>query len=171
MKQGEAMRSAQVIAICTAPVLGAPLHSVPSVQAVPGRGLEGDRKFNSGKIHEHGAKAAGTQLTLIESEALEALERETSIKLQPGESRRNIITRGVALNHLVGKEFNVGEVRVLGLRLCEPCDHLESLTQQGVLRGLIHRGGLRAEILTKGVIRVGDQISAAPHHAAAAAAG
>ena len=82
------------------------------------------------------------------------------IELMAGESRRNITTRGVALNHLVGKEFRIGEIRARGLRLCEPCSHLEKLTGKRLIKGLLHRGGLRAQILTAGDVRVGDEITA-----------
>jgi MOSC domain-containing protein YiiM len=99
-------------------------------------------------------------VTLIEIEAIEALQRDYRIEMDPGDSRRNIVTRGVPLNHLVGREFKIGAVTLRGTRLCEPCSHLEKLSVKGVQRGLIHRGGLRAEILTSGMIRVGDQINA-----------
>jgi len=89
---------------------------------------------------------------------IESLKRDYGIEIDPGASRRNIITRGVPLNHLVGRELRVGEVMLRGIRLCEPCSHLERLTRNGVLRGLVHRGGLRAQILTEGTIRVGDPI-------------
>jgi MOSC domain-containing protein YiiM len=96
---------------------------------------------------------------LIESEAIEALKRDYGIELQPGDSRRNIVTRGVPLNHLVGCEFKIGAVTLRGIELCEPCAHLQKLTQQGVVRGLVHRGGLNAEILTDGLIRPGDAVT------------
>lgn len=153
--------SGQVVGIFTASAPKAPLESKQSVRAVPGCGLEGDRYFNAaGTFCKNGTKSPGQEATLIESEALEALEREESIALAPGASRRNIVTRGIALNHLVGREFTVGPVRLKGIKLCEPCGHLESLTQKGVKAGLIHRGGLRAQILTEGVIRAGDSIAA-----------
>jgi MOSC domain-containing protein YiiM len=98
-------------------------------------------------------------VTLIEIEAIEALERDYGVKLSPGDARRNIVTRGVALNHLVGKEFRVGEAVLRGIRLCEPCQHLVRLTgQEKVLPGLVHRGGLRAQVVKGGVIRVGDAV-------------
>ena len=84
------------------------------------------------------------------------------IKLGPADTRRNIATAGVPLNHLVDQEFWVGAVRMRGMRLCEPCKHLDDLTQPGVMGGLVHRGGLRAQILTEGVIRSGDIIRPAP---------
>jgi MOSC domain-containing protein YiiM len=127
------------------------------VRAIAGRGLEGDRYFNQVGTYSN-RPGTGREVTLIEIEAIEALKRDYDIGLRPGESRRNIVTRGVPLNHLLGREFKVGEVRLRGARLCEPCSHLQKLTQQGVMRGLIHRGGLRAEILTGGVIRVDDVI-------------
>ena len=83
---------------------------------------------------------------------------ESELLLQPGQARRNLVTRGVPLNHLVGREFQVGEVVFRGIRLCEPCGHLESLTIKGVKDGLCHRGGLRAQIVRGGIIRAGDII-------------
>ena len=134
-----------------------PTQAVDQVQAIPGAGLEGDRY----------AQQQGTfskpepdfELTLIEVEAIDALKREYGVELAPGEARRNLVTRGVPLNHLVGREFTVGEVKVRGIRLCEPCSHLQALTERPVIKGLLHRGGLRAQILTEGVIRVGDRVS------------
>ena len=134
-----------------------PMVPVSEVRAVPGRGLDGDRYF-----HQTGTYSSrpgpGREVTLIEAESVDALGREAGIVLASGASRRNITTRGVPLNHLVGRQFRVGEVLLEGVRLCEPCGHLESLTQAGVREGLIHRGGLRAGILTEGLIRVGDPI-------------
>jgi MOSC domain-containing protein YiiM len=96
---------------------------------------------------------------LIESEALEALKRDYDIEVEAVQARRNIVTRGVALNHLVGREFTIGEARLRGMRLCDPCAYLESLSARGVLRGLIHRGGLRADVVLGGTIRIGDAIT------------
>ena len=135
----------------------ATIQSVDQAQAIPGVGLEGDRY----------AKGQGTfykplpdfELTLIEAEAVEALKRDYGVDIAPGETRRNLVTRGVALNHLVGHEFQIGEVKIRGIRLCEPCDHLQRLTGPPVMKGLRHRGGLRAQILTQGTIHVGDVIS------------
>src|ERR1700692_173545 len=124
--------------------------------AIPGTGLEGDRyALKTGTFYEPGPDY---ELTLIEAEAVEALQREIQVELAPGDARRNIVTRDVPLNHLVGKEFTIGDVRIRGIRLCEPCDHLEKLTGKKILKGLIHRGGLRAQILTRGTIRVGDAV-------------
>ena len=146
-----------VESIYVAPQAAGPLNAVTQVRAVAGFGLEGDRYFN--KTGTFSPKdVPDRQLTLIESEAIEGLARDNSIELAAGDARRNIVTRGVALNHLVGREFMVGDVLIRGTRLCEPCAHLESLTKPGVLPGLIHRGGLRAEIIVGGTIAVGDNV-------------
>jgi uncharacterized protein YcbX len=151
------MSQGQVVGIYITPRAGAPLHAVQTVRAVPGKGLEGDRYFHGkGTFLKRPVLMSSEEATLIEAEALEALQREYSIELGHDQCRRNIITRGVALNHLVNQEFTVGDVRMKGIRLCEPCGHLEELTTAGVKKGLIHRGGLRAQILSEGTINVGD---------------
>jgi MOSC domain-containing protein YiiM len=127
--------------------------------AIAGRGIEGDRYFH-GVGHWSKSPGVSREITLMEIEALEALHREKDISLEAGAMRRNVVTRGVPLHHLVGREFQVGSVRLLGTRLCEPCAYLEGLTQKGVLAGWIHRGGLRADIVAGGTIRVGDLVSA-----------
>jgi MOSC domain-containing protein YiiM len=119
---------------------------------VAGRGLQGDRYFDDARDEP------GRQLTLIEAEALDALARDYGCALEPGASRRNIVTRGVALNHLVGREFRVGAATLRGVKLCEPCGHLAKLTVPAVKTGLVHRGGLRAEIVAGGTIRLGDAV-------------
>ena len=135
------------------------MQTVDRALAIAGRGLDGDRYFNGCGTYSN-RPGSGRQITLIESEALEALERDYGIQL-PGEaSRRNIVTRGVALNHLVGREFKVGPVKLRGTRLCEPCTYLDGLVGKPVMKGLIHRGGLRAEVVEGGEIRVGDLIEA-----------
>jgi MOSC domain-containing protein YiiM len=137
------------------------LESVPEVRAVPGKGLEGDRYFRGeGSFSKN--PGGGRQVTLVASEMLELLQREHDIALPASETRRNLVTKGVSLNELVGRVFHVGTVRMKGVRLAEPCDHLERLTQKGVLKGLVHRAGLRADILDEGVLRVGDEIVANP---------
>ncbi|PYU56578.1 MAG: MOSC domain-containing protein [Acidobacteria bacterium] len=144
-----------VVYLYTARDAAAPMESTQEVKAVAGRGLEGDRYFD-GKGHWSKTPGVSRQVTLIEIETIEALERDQNIAVAPGAARRNVVTRGVPLNHLVGREFQVGAVRLRGTRLCEPCAYLEGLTQQGVLAGLMHRGGLRAEIVTGGTIRLED---------------
>jgi MOSC domain-containing protein YiiM len=103
---------------------------------------------------------ASRDLTLVEQEALEGLREDTGIELSAAEVRRQVLTRGVRLNDLVGRRFTVGEVECVGQELCEPCNHLQSLTYDGVLRGLVHRGGLRADIVRGGRIAVGDSVVA-----------
>ncbi len=134
-----------------------PLHAVDQVASVAGHGLEGDRKFRRPGLPER-KNGPDREVTLIESEAIEAVNRDYGVELSPIEARRNVVTRGVALNHLVGKRFRVGEALLQGIRLCEPCSHLESLTRRGVREALVHRGGLRAQVLEGGMIRVGDPI-------------
>ncbi len=136
----------------------APMRSVAEAVALAGIGLEGDRYAS--RTGSFSAKPKpGRQITFIEAEAIEALERELGVALSPGETRRNVITRGVPLNHLVNREFSVGRARFLGSELCEPCKYLAGLTGKAeILPGLVHRGGLRAEILEGGTIGVGDAV-------------
>lgn len=123
-----------------------------------GRGLEGDRYFR-GRGTFSNEHATGVDLTLIEGEALDDLELPVG-RLGHAEARRNVVTRGIDLNALVGRRFVIGDAECIGRRLCEPCAHLQKLTRPGVLRGLVHRGGLRADIVRDGVIRVGDRVEA-----------
>ena len=137
---------------------GEAMRSLEQVPAVAGRGLEGDRYFKGTGTFSKKQNGPGRDITLIEREAIEAAEVKYEIDLSDGAPRRNIQTRGVPLNHLVGKQFMIGDVRVRGVKLCEPCGYLESITQKGVREALIHRGGLRAEIVSDGTIRLGDPI-------------
>jgi MOSC domain-containing protein YiiM len=153
------MFQGEVVSIHIAPDEGDPSAEVDEIRAVAGRGLEGDRYYNhSGKFSHK--ENPGREVTLIESEAIDALARDHGVTIGRGDSRRNIVTRGVPLNHLVGREFRIGDGVVLeGIRLCEPCGYLESLTAPGVKRGLAHRGGLNARIVAEGVIRRGDAVT------------
>ena len=146
-----------VHSIHIAAVASEPAVAVKEARAVEGKGLEGDRYF-SGAGSWSSTPGTGRQVTLIELETIEALERDYKMKIEPGQARRNVVTHGVALNHLVDREFSVGEVRLRGMRLNEPCNHLASLTDEKVKQGLVHRGGLRADIVSGGVIRVGDAV-------------
>src|SRR5262245_41863244 len=152
------MRRGQLVAIHTGARARAPLQAIVSVSAVAGHGLEGDRYFQKAGTF---SKPSGPdrEVTLIAIESIEALEREFGVALRPGESRRNLTTRGVPLNDLVGQTFRVGDVVLEGLRLCEPCSHLASLTYPQVLPGLKGRGGLRARVVTGGVLRAGDSVT------------
>jgi MOSC domain-containing protein YiiM len=151
------MFEGELLAIYIGDRKGEALESVREVQAVPGKGLAGDRYFaQQGTFSKPGSP--DREITLIEIEAIEALTHESQITLQPGQARRNLVTRGVPLNHLVGRQFRIGDVVLRGLRLCEPCGHLESLTAKGIQDGLRHRGGLRAQITHGGTLRAGDAV-------------
>lgn len=137
------------------------MQSVTHVLAVPGRGIEGDRYSDErGTWSRH--PGTGRQVTLIESEVLEALARDYGVELAAAVLRRNIVTAGAALNHFVGREFRAGEARLRGMRPCDPCAYLERLSAPGILRALAQRGGLRADVLSGGIIRVGDLVAVSP---------
>jgi hypothetical protein len=140
-----------VEAIAVAADAEATVVLVDQALAVAGRGLEGDRYFD-GRGTFSNEHARGHDLTLIEAEVLDALH------LTVGVARRNVVTRGIDLNALVGERFRIGAVDCVGQRLCEPCAHLERLAAPGILRSLVHRGGLRADVLGEGTIRVGDPV-------------
>jgi len=146
-----------VVSIHIAHRKGAPMVAIPCARVYAGRGIEGDRYFTRTGTYSHRSNP-GREVTLIEIETIEALKRDYGIDLNPGDARRNIVTRGVALNQLVGKTFYVGEVMVRGVGLCEPCSHLAELTQKEVLPALVHRGGLRAQVLNDGIVRPGDDV-------------
>ena len=134
-----------------------PMEARNLALAIPGVGLEDDRyALRKGTFYK---PEPDFELTLIEAEAVEALRRDYEVELAVGDARRNIVTRGVPLNHLVGCEFRIGDVRIRGIRLCEPCEHLQRVTGRQLIKGLRHRGGLRAQILTQGTIHVGDGIN------------
>ena len=151
-----------VEAVAIADRATAPMRLVPSAQALAGRGLLGDRyAAKAGTFSSATPTARGYDLTLIEAEVLDELVLPDGQRLTYADARRNIVTRGVDLNSLVGRRFLIGDVECLGQRLCEPCAHLERLTRPGTLKGLIHRGGLRADILSSGAIATGMAISSA----------
>jgi len=154
-----------VVSVSIARNASQPMEALRQVRAVAGRGLEGDRYFNKEGTFSDNPNATGRQVTLIEAEAIEALERDYRVTMDAKDARRNIVTSGVPLNHLVGKDFRVGEVRMRGVRLDEPCNHMASLVNEElkdkIRLGLMHRGGLRADILSDGVIRVGDTVQPA----------
>lgn len=146
-------RVGSVAGLLTAPDAESPLARVDTVEAVAGRGLAGDR-YCAGRGTFSGP-GSGRQLTLAEAEVLE------SVGLPWEQARRNVVTRGIDLNALVGRRFTIGAVECVGRRLAEPCAHLERLARPGLLRPLVHRGGLRADILVGGPIATGDPIAAA----------
>lgn len=154
---------ARVVSIYTAARPGYPMQRRDEVRAVRGRGLEGDRYFNgSGRFSERRLPGREiTELTLIESEVVQYLRLEWGLEVEEADSRRNLVTRGVELNDLVGVEFEVGEVRLRGGSLCEPCVALvKSPEHRYLLRALAHKGGLRAQILNEGTIALGDPLVA-----------
>jgi MOSC domain-containing protein YiiM len=135
-----------------------PVEPVESIELVKGIGILGDR--NALKPGEWDESHLGEELTLVEAESLERLAREYDIFLEPGDTRRNVTTRGISLNDLVGKRFRVGDVFAEGVELCEPCSHLQSLLGRPIIRPLVHRAGLRALLVNSGTIRVGDEVEA-----------
>ena len=144
-----------VTSLLVAATAEAPLTRVATAEAVAGRGLTGDRYADGAGTFS--GRGRGYELTLIEAEALDALAA-AGIEITPEDARRNVVTKGIDLNALVGHRFRVGEVECAGRRLAEPCAHLQRLAPSGVLRGLVHRGGLRADILRGGTMRVDDPI-------------
>ena len=149
-EQHATARPGSVAGLLVAPEAEAPLVAVESVVAIAGRGLEGDRYAS--RRGTFSGPGRGYQLTLVEAEVLDELG-------VPWErARRNVVTRGVSLNALVGRPFRVGRVECAGRRLCEPCAHLERVSGPGLLRPLVHRGGLRADILVGGTIEIGDEL-------------
>lgn len=154
----------RVVSIYVAPAAGSLMASRREVRAVPERGLVGDRYFAGNGAFSLRAVPGRevTELTLIESEVVEQLRENFGLEVTAADSRRNIVTRGVTLNELVGNEFHVGEVRLRGASLCEPCVSLvKSSENKHLLRALVHKGGLRAHILSAGRISVGDRVGEA----------
>nr|WSW48067.1 hypothetical protein OG296_36080 [Streptomyces sp. NBC_01001] len=149
---------------------GEPTFRVDQAQAVTGRGLVGDRNYWAGEAPRPRRRGTGRasgvcDVTLIESEVLEALAHEHGITLTPAECRRNLVCRDIRLNPLVDQEFRISGVILRGLKLSEPCARLEQLVRPGLIRGLLHRGGLRAEVIRGGTIRTGDRILPLSHDA------
>lgn len=135
------------------------LHIVEHAKAIANRGLEGDRyAAKAGTFTPTNDTARGYDITLIEAEVLDRITLPDGNRLEYAAARRNIITQGIDLNALVGRRFRIGNVECLGQRLCEPCSHLERLTTKGTLRALIHRGGLRADVLSDGEVITGAPI-------------
>ena len=159
--------SGQIDSIHIAPAEGAPMQQLAAVDATAGRGLAGDR-YAAGAGHYSPSGGDGRHITLIEAEVLADLAAN-DMALAPGASRRNLTTSGIALNDLVGRQFRIGDVECVGVRLCEPCTYLEGLVGQPVMKPLVHRAGLRADILVGGEIHVGDAIAPVHEEAAAAA--
>jgi MOSC domain-containing protein YiiM len=145
--------SGQVEAIFVAAERGKLPAPVDRVRARAGRGLEGNRYY-----WEDGDAPPGRGITLIAAEAVNAVASEGVVSVEPAATRRNVLTRGIDVNELVGKRFRIGDVECEGIELCEPCTHLESMTQPGMVKAFVHRAGLNADILTDGEISVGDAV-------------
>lgn len=149
-------RTGSLEAIFIAPEAKAPMRSVEAVRAVPGRGLEGDRYWKgAGALSRWPGPLR--EVTIIDAAALEAAEAEFGVHVSAGEHRRNLVVRGVPLTEWKKREFVIGKVRMRGVRVCAPCNYLARVTgQAAIFDALVRRGGLRAEVLTEGTIRVGD---------------
>jgi hypothetical protein len=140
--------------IFVSPSAGQPTRSLQRVRALAGRGLQDDRHVTGSGTFPSGLP--GSALTLIEAEVCESFDPP----LTPDEHRRNLVTRGIGLNALVGVEFAIGQLRCRGMRLCEPCTVAQRYASRPVLRALVHRGGLRVDILEDGEIAVGNELRA-----------
>lgn len=150
----------RVEGIFIAPAEGALMVALDRARVVAGRGIEGDRYFDGRGHYSQVPPLTGRRLTLIAAESLEALERDTGIVMLPNECRRNLVTRGINLDDLIGTRFRIGEIECYGERFCPPCGYLETLLgRPGVNRGLTDRGGIRAEILLDGAITLGDVVT------------
>jgi MOSC domain-containing protein YiiM len=150
-----------VRAIFIAPAAAAPPVAVGSAAIAPGRGLEGDRYFfGAGSFSRWPGE--GRAVTLIEEEVIDAVRREHGIDLSDGRSRRNVVTGGIVLSELMGRKFRVGTALLRGARIAAPCRHLERLTAPGVYEALRARGGLRADVVEGGMVRVGDAVVPIP---------
>ncbi len=153
------MFEGSLVGIFVAPAAGAPMEARDEVEAIAGIGLAGDRYAAAvGTYSGHRVSDDQRAVTLIEREAIVAVRSETGLALDEVETRRNLVTVGVPLNHLVDREFQVGPVRLRGVNLSEPCAYLERVVREGLRPALIHRGGLRAEVLEGGSIRLGDAV-------------
>jgi MOSC domain-containing protein YiiM len=146
--------SGRVEAIFLSPKHGELPEPVDRVKAHAGRGLEGNRYYWA-----DGAAPSGCAITLIASEAVEAVASEGDVSVGPAATRRNVLTSGIDVNTLVGKRFRIGNIECEGIQLCEPCTTLESMTQPGVIKAFVHRCGLNADILSDGEISVGDPVA------------
>ncbi len=145
------MSEGRIEAIFIAAEHGQLPHEVESVRAVAGKGLEGNRYFDTGRPEQ--------ELTLIEAEQIERAAVEDDFEVDPAATGRNVLTRGVDLNSLVGKRFRVGELECRGIELCEPCTTFEGNTAPGAIKVFVHRAGLNAEILVGGHLRLGDPVT------------
>jgi MOSC domain-containing protein YiiM len=146
-----------VVALYIAPAADEPMQAINEAHLVTGRGIEGDRYYQRTGTHSDEDDTC-YNVTLIESEAIEAVQPQYTLALDTSTPRRNIVTRGFSVNHLVNRVFRIGDVTLRGIALREPCPHLMEMTSHKLGVALMHRGGLGAEILSDGIIRIGDRI-------------
>jgi MOSC domain-containing protein YiiM len=139
---------------------GQPMRAVEEVVGAAGRGLLGDRHCRPADAPPPAPGERVPDLSLVEVEVLESLRDEHGIELAPAETRRNLLTRGVRLNDLIGQRFWLGGLLCEGVEVCEPCVHVQRKVGKPILKPLVHRGGLRARILASGTVHVGDAIEA-----------
>jgi len=155
------MFTGRLVAIFTTAEAGKPLTATTEVRAIEGVGLEGDRyALETGKYSDR--PGPHRQVTFVEREVIASVNTECGVELAEDETRRNLVTEGVPLLHLIGHTFRVGDVVFRGIKSAPPCAYLEELTRPGVRAALVNRGGLRAEIVSGGVLRIGDEITAVP---------
>ncbi len=149
----------RVVGVYLAEAAGLALRSVQTAVAVAGQGLLGDR-YQNGSGEWCYDRRLYDDVTLIATEALDAAGAEHGVHLQAGAARRNLETRGVDLQDLVGRHFQIGGVVLYGNRACEPCLYLDRVTGQPAKAALAGRGGLRATVITGGALHVGDSVLA-----------
>jgi MOSC domain-containing protein YiiM len=148
-----------VEAICIAPAAEAPMSALSEVEALAGVGLNGDRYARGvGYYSPRPTDPGAREVTMLEGEVLDWLAAEHGVVLSPTEHRRNLTTRGVRLEPLIGKRFAVGDVVLEGVRDCPPCEHLEQVTAKRVMRLLLDRAGIRARVVRGGTMRIGDAV-------------
>ena len=151
---------ASVVEIFIASAGGETPHAVPLAQLVAGKGIVGDRYHDdTGTFSYRLAGKPDAELTLIAREEIDAFNAATGQVLTGADLRRNVVTEGVDLAALVGRDFRLGSVRLRGHRLCEPCAHLAGLVGDGVLEVMAHKAGLRAQILEGGTLKPGDALA------------
>ncbi|HEY6760512.1 MAG TPA: MOSC domain-containing protein [Baekduia sp.] len=153
----ESIASGVVEDLVVAPSATAPVEHVEVAVLVPDRGLAGDRYWDGGGTFASGRP--GSALTLVDADVLDELAAARGGEV---DHRRNVVVRGTDLNALVGREFLLGGIRCRGRRLCEPCAHLDRLNGGALLRPMVHRGGLRADILEPGEVHIGDALEPCP---------
>ena len=155
------MFTGRLVGIYTAAEAGKPPTAATEVRAVEGVGLEGDRYATEVGTYSD-RPGPHRQVTLVEREVIASVNTESGVELAEHETRRNLVTEGVPLLHLIGHTFRVGDVVFRGIKSCPPCAYLEEMTRPGVRAALVNRGGLRAEVVSGGVLRIGDEITAVP---------